>query len=184
MDRRILDYVMRRMDGSYARSRNESRGEARNELESRRRRRDGTFMGEGQVEIEYEPQGERPTDRRYRMENTNHKPGPDSENRRRIGFGQPKNEKSHWSEEEFVGDMEESLYHEVDDIFHYVDIMEKVYKKGYDDLACVFYEIANEKFICSEFLRHQLKKIGNYNPSEHEQLEKDLEEAKKMFREQ
>jgi hypothetical protein len=165
-------------------NRNESRNGGYNEMESeetesrRRRRKDGTFMrGEGgQVEIEYEPRGEGRGNRP-----TAHK-GPDDDDRRRIGFSQRGQGKSHWAEEEFVGDMEESLYHEVDDIFHYLEVCDKVYKKGYDDLAGAFYEIANEKFICAEFLRHQLKKIGSYNPSEHEELEGDLEHAKKMFK--
>lgn len=181
MDRRAVEYLARRLEtGNYRRNSYD-----KNDTEMRRRRRsDGTFMrGEGnsQVEIEYAPQGERNTDARY--EGTNAHKGPDDENRRRIGFADGKGQgKSHWSEEEFVGDMEESLYHEVDDIFHYVEIMEKVYKKGYEDLACAFYEIANEKFICAEFLRHQLKKIGSYSASEHKQLEEDLDEARKMFK--
>jgi hypothetical protein len=180
MNRRALEYLARRMEQDDRGRRNMD-----GDTEMRRRRRsDGTFMrgtGESQMEIEYTPQGERNTDNRRRTEM--HK-GPDDESRRRIGFGQGKGEsKSHWSEEEFVGDMEESLYHEVDDIFHYAEIMEKVYKKGYDDLACAFYEIANEKYICAEFLRHQLKKTGHYSPSEHEELEEDLKEAKKMFKE-
>jgi hypothetical protein len=138
---------------------------------------------DSQVEIEYTPGGERPTDRRRRYESTNAHKGPDDESRRRIGFNQGHGEtKSHWSEEEFVGDMEESLYHEVDDIFHYVEIMGKVYNKGYKELASAFYDIACEKFICAEFLKHQLKKTGHYNASEHEKLEEDLAEARKMFK--
>lgn len=169
MDRNVMEYLARRME------RNEN--EMNDDVESRRRRRkDGTFMrGEGgQVEIEYEPHSERGR--------TESRKGPDDENRRRIGFTSKGKGKSHWSEEEFVGDMEESLYHEVDDIFHYIEICEKVYKKGYEDLACAFYEIANEKLICAEFLKHQLKKIGSYNPSEHEELEEDLKHVRKMFK--
>lgn len=151
----------------------------REDMEARRRRRkDGTFMrGEGgsQVEIEYSPEN-----RGYNR--TNMHKGPDDEDRRRIGFNQGHSyTKSHWNEEEFVGDMEESLYHEVDDIFHYSEICEKVNEKGYRELAKAFYEIANEKFICAEFLKHHLKKLGVYNPSEHPELEEDLKYAKKMF---
>lgn len=180
MDERAMEYLRRRMmnERSPQNERNADDTEMR-----RRRREDGTFMmanSGNQVEIEYTPQGERNTDnRRYR---TGAHKGPDDENRRRIGFQGEGHGKSHWSEEEFVGDMEESLYHEVDDIFHYTEIMEKVYKKGYEDLAGAFYEIANEKFICAEFLKNQLKKIGSYNPSEHEELEKDLQQARKMFK--
>lgn len=182
MERRAMEFLARRMEGNNRDTRNEN-----DEMEARRRRRsDGTFMRgnpDGQVEIEYTPQGERNTDNRRYNKTYAHK-GPDDENRRRIGFTQGKGEgKSHWSEEEFVGDMEESLYHEVDDIFHYVDIMGKVYKKGYNELASAFYEIACEKFVCAEFLKHQLKKTGHYNPSEHQELEKDLDEARKMFKE-
>lgn len=170
MDRRAIEYLARRME------------ESRPEIESRRRRRsDGTFMrGEGTYQenrIEYDERDE------YQRNQTNAHKGPDDENRRMIGFGQGQSRgKSHWSEEEFVGTMEESLYHEVDDIFHYVDVMTQVYDKGYDELASAFYQIANEKFICAEFLRHQLKKAGHYNSSEHKELEKDLEEVKKMFK--
>ena len=184
MDRKSMELLMRRMETGSPRN---------DDAEMRRRRRsDGTFMREGR-EIEYEntdvrgeryersEQGERNTDVQNRA--YAHK-GPDDPNRRRIGFTEGKAKgKSHWSEEEFVGDMEESLYHEVDDISHYLEIMKKVYKKGYEDLACAFYEIANEKFICAEFLKHQLRKIGSYNPSEHKELEEDLEEVKEMFKE-
>lgn len=192
MDRRALEFLARRFEnyrhtrnGGYDRGEGYGQNNETGEVESRRRRReDGTFMrgaGSGQVEIEYTPQGERNTDNRAYGATRAHK-GPDDESRRRIGFGQGEH-KSHWSEEEFVGDMEESLYHEVDDIFHYLDIMSKVHRKGYQDLASAFYDIANEKFICAEFLKQQLKKIGSYNPSEHQKLEDDLEEAKKMFKE-
>ena len=188
MDRKVSELLARRMEGYNRGPRNDdyNRDEDSNDVEYRRRRRDdGTFMrtgNEGQVEIEYTPQGERNTDNR-RYNRTNAHKGPDDENRRRIGFHQGKTEsKSHWSEEEFVGDMEESLYHEVDDIFHYIDVMEKVYKKGYNELASAFYEIASEKFVCAEFLKHQLKKAGHYNASEHQELEKDLDEVRKMFK--
>lgn len=175
MERRTLEYIARRM---------EEGAEGR-----RRRREDGTFMegeryeGQGEPNERREVRGEIES-RRYENEGrvTNH--GPDNEERRRIGFTSDKGEsksKSHWNEEEFVGDMEESLYHEVDDIFHYLKIMEKVYKKGYDELASAFYEIACEKFVCAEFLKHQLKKTGHYDASEHKELEHDLEKAKKMF---
>lgn len=183
MDRNAFEYLARRM-GGY--NRNDGENNPNMNAEYRRRRReDGRFMRGNtneQVEIEYTPNGERPTDNR-RYGRTNAHKGPDDDSRRRIGFGQGEAKgKSHWSEEEFVGDMEESLYHEVDDIFHYVEIMEKVYDKGYDELASAFYEIACEKFICAEFLKHQLKKTGHYNASEHKELEEDLEEARKMFK--
>lgn len=186
MDKKAIEYLARRMEGNdYRDIRNDSYNRTEDTEYRRRRREDGTFMRgsieSNQTEVEHTPQGERNTDARGRGTSYAHR-GPDDEKRRRIGFGLG-DSKSHWSEEEFVGDMEESLYHEVDDIFHYVEIMEKVYKKGYEELACAFYEIANEKFICSEFLRRHLKKIGRYNPSEHKELEKDLEEAKEMFKE-
>ena len=185
MDRRSMELLMRRMETGP------SRGNFDVESRRRRRRSDGTFMTSDR-EIEYEntdargryehsEQGERNTDVQNRA--YAHK-GPDDPNRRRIGFTEGKAQhKSHWAEEEFVGDMEESLYHEVDDITHYLEIMKKVYKKGYEDLAYAFYEIANEKFVCAEFLKHQLRKIGSYNPSEHKELEEDLEEVKEMFKE-
>jgi len=180
MNNRINEYLARRMEGTDGNDDTEMR---------RRRRSDGTFMrsnNEGnRRQVEYDTQGERNTDARYergRYETNAHK-GPDDERRRRIGFGQGDSHgKSHWSEEEFVGDMEESLYHEVDDVFHYLEVMEKVYDKGYDTLASAFYEIANEKFICAEFLKHHLKKIGKYNASEHKELEEDLDEVRKMFK--
>ena len=172
MDKQTLEYITKRMEEGNRRSDDLDGTEMR-----RRRRPDGTFMRGTDGEIQYANQNEPNVDRR-RMEM--HK-GPDDENRRRIGFGQAGEVKSHWSEEEFVGDMEESLYHEVDDIFHYLEVMEKVHKKGYNDLAGAFYEIANEKYICAEFLKHQLKKTGHYNPSEHRELEKDLEHVRKMF---
>lgn len=173
MDRRAMEFLARRLEDNNRRRGARYENEQGDEMESRRRRRkDGTFM---RGESENMPNDER----RYEQNNAHY----DNENRRRIGFGSGKSEgKSHWSEEEFVGDMEESLYHEVDDIFHYVEIMEKVYKKGYEDLAGAFYEIACEKFICAEFLRGQLKKIGSYNSSEHQELEEDLKEARKMFK--
>ena len=178
MDDRVAEFLARRMEG----------GNSYESAEARRRRRsDGTFMAnerQGQVEIEYTPQGERNTDNRSYNRSYNrtmNHGGPDDDNRRRIGFGQGHG-KSHWSEEEFVGDMEESLYHEVDDVFHYIEICDKVHKKGYEELAKAFYEIANEKFICAEFLRGQLKKIGSYNPSEHKELEEDLKHVRVMFR--
>lgn len=183
MDRNVMEFLARRMEGYNRGARNES-----SEIENRRRRReDGTFMRgnvNGEAEIEYTRQGERPTDNRRYERSYAHK-GPDDESRRRIGFNQGKVEskhKSHWSEEEFVADMEESLYHEVDDIFHYVDIMSKVYNKGYDELASAFYEIACEKFVCAEFLKHRLSKTGHYDPAEHQKLEEDLDEARKMFK--
>lgn len=167
MERRTLEYIARRME--------ETR-EAR-----RRRREDGTFM-EGESNERNEMRGEIES-RRYENDGTVTNHGPDNDKRRRIGFSSGKSEsKSHWNEEEFVGDMEESLYHEVDDVFHYLKIMEKVYKKGYEELASAFYEIACEKFVCAEFLKHQLKKTGHYDASEHKELERDLEKAKKMFR--
>lgn len=169
MERRALEYIARRME---------------EDTENRRRRReDGTFMEEGRIERSEQDERGETEPRRYERyaRTTNH--GPDSDERRRIGFSSGKGEsKSHWSEEEFVGDMEESLYHEVDDVFHYLKIMEKVYKKGYDELASAFYEIACEKFVCAEFLKHQLKKTGHYDANEHKELEHDLEKAKKMFK--
>lgn len=172
MDRRAVEYLARRLENYNRGSRPEDEGDGVNEMENRRRRRsDGTFMrGESEPVI---------GDEHSRKNNAHY----DNESRRRIGFSQGKSEdKSHWSEEEFIGDMEESLYHEVDDIFHYIDIMTKVYHKGYDGLATAFYEIACEKFVCAEFLKGHLKKTGHYNPSEHQQLEEDLKEARKMFK--
>lgn len=178
MDKSTMEYLARRMEGYRRNARND--GEDMDVENRRRRREDGTFMRGAGDEIEYAPKGENYSENR-RYNRTNAHKGPDDESRRRIGFGQGES-KSHWSDEEFVGDMEESLYHEVDDIFHYVDVMSKVYEKGYDELASAFYEIACEKFICAEFLKNQLKKAGHYNESEHQQLEDDLKEARKMFK--
>ena len=160
MDRRAIEYLAKRMEEGQS-------------IEGRRRRReDGTYTRGTTYE--------EPHDRPERIESHKHV---DDESRRMIGFTPGTSRgRSHWSEEEFVSAMEESLYHEVDDIFHYVDVMTKVYNKGYDELASAFYQIANEKFVCAEFLRHQLKKAGHYNASEHKELEEDLEEAKKMFK--
>lgn len=170
MDRRITEYIASRMEGP---NRNDSDRDA--EIEYRRRRRsDGTFM---ESRYENEPRGVIDT-----RNQTNSNKGPDDESRRRIGFAQGQGQQSHWKEEEFVGDMEESLYHEVDDIFHYIKIMEKVYDKGYDKLASAFYDIANEKYVCAEFLKHHLKKLGLFDESEHKRLEKDLKEVGKMFK--
>ena len=179
MDRRAIEYLARRME-NYRGVRSDEHDEP-GETEARRRRReDGTYMkGTGESTVEEKP--ERSVETRPYGASRLHK-GADDESRRRIGFAQG-DRKTHWSEEEFVGDMEESLYHEVDDIFHYLDIMTKVHRKGYSELASAFYEISNEKFICAEFLRQQLKKIGHYNASEHQQLENDLEEIKRMFKE-
>lgn len=176
MDRRITEYIARRMEGP---NRNDSDRDA--EIEYRRRRRsDGTFM-----ESRYE-NNENPNMIRGIIDSRNqpnsHK-GPDDEGRRRIGFAQGHGqEQSHWNEEEFVGSMEESLYHEVDDIFHYLKIMEKVYEKGYDALASAFYDIANEKYVCAEFLKGHLKKMGLFDSAEHKRLEKDLKEVGRMFK--
>ena len=171
MDKRITEYIARRMEGPNV---NDSDRDA--EIEYRRRRRsDGTFM-----ETERENEPDHPAMIRG-MAGSNK--GPDDENRRRIGFGQSyHHEKSHWNEEEFVANMEESLYHEVDDIFHYLKIMEKVYDKGYEGLASAFYDIANEKYVCAEFLKQHLKKIGAFDASEHKRLERDLKEVGRMFK--
>lgn len=183
MDRRVTEFIARRMEGP---NRNDSDRDA--EIEYRRRRRsDGTFM---ESTHDNEPQSR--YENEYRSEATRgiidtrnrggSNKGPDDDERRRIGFGQGEGHKSHWSEEEFLGDMEESLYHEVDDIFHYIKIMEKVYEKGYDKLASAFYDIANEKYVCAEFLKGHLKKMGMFDSSEHKRLEKDLKEVGKMFK--
>lgn len=171
MDKRITEYIARRMEGP-----NLTDDDRNAEIEYRRRHKlDGTFATS---EHEFRPEHEgiiRGTGM------THH--GPDSEQRRRIGFAEGyEHEKSHWNEEEFVANMEESLYHEVDDIFHYLKIMEKVYDKGYDGLASAFYDIANEKYVCAEFLKRHLKKIGMFDEAEHKRLEKDLKEVGRMFK--
>lgn len=63
--------------------------------------------------------------------------------------------------EDFIEDLEESLYKELNDVLRYCDMSKEAEDEGLYEIAAGLSEIAKEEFTHATFLNHHLKRMGS-----------------------